>query len=499
MENKVEEFIDIKEPSSERLIFGSFVAGPMEIALNVTLVQEVVNFPETLTKMPLPTEYLEGIFNLRGAIIPIVNLKALLSLGDSIIKGDEKVAIVECSGAKIGLLFDSTSEILRVSESDIIRDQSEQTEKQYISGCIKVEEDSRILNILNIEKLVNIANLNDILTKQKISSGVLTHKEFQRNMNKCIAFSIGSLNLCFEITGINEVIKVSELKESHIQCELCLGIVELRGLVIPIIDINYFLEGEGYVQGKVDNQKIILLKNNEICIGLLVDSVENIQSYAENDLMPIPLLREKHKELFLGCISSEGHEDVILINHEMILENSEIIEISNGHDLIYNKDFKDENSERKKVINQSFISFKLGDIYGFEINDIREIINYSDDIVPSPGAPSYVRGMLNLRGDAVTIIDTRELYSMDPIVIDPEKAKILIFENKSKLIGLIVDSLESILTIDINSKIILPKIVTRDLETRLGTDLKEVITFNTGEEKDHVLTVLNVESLSQRF
>ncbi len=499
MESLKEELNELTSSNNEKMIFGSFVVGEMEIALNVKLVQEVVNFPESLTKMPLPTPFLEGIFNLRGAIIPIVNLKELLSLGNSHITGSEKVAIVECSGAKIGLVFDSTSEILRVSSSDIINSREEQEQNQYMSGCIKVKEDSRILHVLNVDSLVNISNLSDIITKQKISSGVLTHKEFQRNMKKCIAFAIGSLNLSFEITGINEVIKVTELKESHIQCDLCLGIVELRGLVIPIIDINYFLEGEGYIHGEIEDQKIILLKNEEISIGLLVDSVENIQSYSTNDLMPIPILREKYKDIFIGCIASEDKENVILIDHNMILNDDEIIEISKGHDLIYNKDFKDENFERKKVINQSFISFKLGDMYGFEIGDIREIINYSTGIVPSPGSSSYVKGMLNLRGDAVTIVDTRLLYSMEDIELDPEKAKILILEANSKLVGLIVDSLESIVTIDINSKIILPKIVTRDLESRLGSDLKEVITFNSGEEKDHVLTVLDVKNIAARF
>ncbi|CBW25963.1 putative chemotaxis protein [Halobacteriovorax marinus SJ] len=490
---------EIIENYIEKLIYGSFKVGSMEVALDVKLVQEVVNYPETVTKMPLPTPYLEGIFNLRGAIIPIVNLRELLGLGEIEITGTEKVAIVECQGAKIGLVFDSTSEILRISKEDIVPHSKENAQDAFMSGCIKLHEDSRMLHVLNIDSLVKISNISDLLTKQKISTGVLTHKDFQRNMKKCISFSVGSLQMSFEITGINEVIKVTELKESHVQCDLCLGVVELRGLVIPIIDINFYLEGTGYRLSDVVDQKIIILRNQEICIGLLVDSVESILSFSENDLMPIPIFREKYKELFAGCISKEGEGDIVLLDHRVILDNPEIIEISKGHDLIYNKDYKDENSQRKQVINQSFISFTLGDMYGFEIGDIREIISYPKEISPSPGASSYIKGVLNLRGDAVTIVDTRKLYSMNSVEIDYEKSKILIFEAGEKLVGLIVDSLESIVTIDINSKIILPKIVTRDLESKFGKDLKEVITYNAGEEKDRVLTVLNVENIALRF
>lgn len=490
---------DIVEAVSERLIFGSFVVGRLEVAVDVALVQEVVNYPETFTKMPLSSSCLEGIFSLRGAIIPILNLKSLLGLGNSEIIGSEKIAIVDCDGAKIGLVFDSTSEILRINQSDILSSNPSKGQEGYMSGCIKLDQDSRILNILDIKSLVSIANLNDILTKQKISSGILTHKEFQRNLKKCIVFTVGSLKLSFEINGINEVIKVSELKGSHIQCELCLGMVELRGLVIPIIDVNNLLEGEGYSESSIENQRIIILKNEGVSLGLLVDSVQNIQPFSDGDLLPIPILREKHKEIFVGCISSESSEDVILINHETILAHNEIVEISKGHDLIYNKDYKDVNSVRKKVINQSFISFRINDLYGLEISEIKEIINYSEDIIPSPGSSPLIKGMLNLRGDVITIVDAREMFSIDRIDLDFQKSKILIFEAKSKLVGLVVDSLESIITIDINSKLVLPSIVTRDLEKRLGDDLKEVISFKKNDDLDTVLTILNLENIALRF
>ncbi|MDD4974151.1 MAG: chemotaxis protein CheW, partial [Bacteriovorax sp.] len=58
-------------------IFGSFYIGTMEVAINVKAIHEVVNLPEKIIKMPLAPNFLLGVFNLRGLIIPIINLKAL--------------------------------------------------------------------------------------------------------------------------------------------------------------------------------------------------------------------------------------------------------------------------------------------------------------------------------------------------------------------------------------------------------------------------------------
>lgn len=57
--------------------YGSFFLGDIELAINVKAIQEVVNYPDTITLMPLSPHFLVGVFNLRGLIVPIVNLKKI--------------------------------------------------------------------------------------------------------------------------------------------------------------------------------------------------------------------------------------------------------------------------------------------------------------------------------------------------------------------------------------------------------------------------------------
>ena len=55
-------------------LFGSFLLGPDEFALPASCIREVVNYPDKMTVVPLSPPFLDGMFNLRGTVIPVVNL-----------------------------------------------------------------------------------------------------------------------------------------------------------------------------------------------------------------------------------------------------------------------------------------------------------------------------------------------------------------------------------------------------------------------------------------
>jgi purine-binding chemotaxis protein CheW len=218
-----------EEKKAKDEIFGSFYIGTTEVAINVKAIHEVVNLPEKIIKMPLAPNFLLGVFNLRGLIIPIINLKALLKFEDCEVSSTQKIAIVDHEGAKVGLLFDSTSEILRVSQKDISDfSYSSENSHKVISGAIKLDSGNRILQIIDPFALVCIDNIPQIIDQQNKANQGRVHASSQHeNRKKCISFSINEIKMGFEISGIHEIIKVPEIQQSAIQNELCIGMVNL--------------------------------------------------------------------------------------------------------------------------------------------------------------------------------------------------------------------------------------------------------------------------------
>lgn len=479
-------------------IYGSFYVGTMEVAINVKAIQEVVNLPEHIIKMPLAPDFLTGVFNLRGVVIPIINLKTLLHLENANILPTQKIGIIEHEGARVGLLFDTTSEILRINsshKSDFTY--SGENAHNVVSGAIKLDSGSRIVQIIDPFALVSIKNIPQIVSQQKKDH---LHKDFRiENRKKCISFVVGGVKMGFEMSSIQEIIKVPEIKPSVMCNDFCIGVVNLRGLTVPIVDFAIYLGSRKPQDAKPNDGRIVVLKLENELFGLLVDTVESINSYLSDDVMTIPLLSDERSKIFLGCISISGVGDVILLNCSEILTGKEISEITQGHSKIYHANLDAQASAKKSGERKTYVSFRLDHLFGVSIKDIREIIHYSNEIVTAPGVPSFVRGVLNLRGQLVTVIETRTLYGMERAPISAEVAKILVFDDGQERFGLIVDSIESIITTDDDKKMKVPELMTRQVQDKFNNDIKEIISCQHLGDKDNVLIILNMDSVSGRI
>ena len=90
-----------------------------------------------------------------------------------------------------------------------------------------------------------------------------------------------------------------------------------------------------------------------------------------------------------------------------------------------------------------WVTFKLAnEIYGINVMQVQEVLRFSD-IAPVPGAPSYVLGIINLRGNVVTVIDTCQRFGLPPIDIT-DNTRIVIIETNQQVIGILVDAVAEV-------------------------------------------------------
>ncbi|MBL0710787.1 MAG: chemotaxis protein CheW [Colwellia sp.] len=86
-----------------------------------------------------------------------------------------------------------------------------------------------------------------------------------------------------------------------------------------------------------------------------------------------------------------------------------------------------------------WVTFKLKDeSYGINVMQVQEILRYNE-VAPVPGAPLYVLGIINLRGNVVTVIDTRSRFGLEPCEITDD-TRIIVIESEQQIIGILVDS-----------------------------------------------------------
>ena len=126
-----------------------FMLEQQEYGIDILSVKEII-VPVHLTKLPNMPPYFEGVFNLRGNIIPLINLKRRFSI-ESTEANTEKRIIVIMLDKPVGVLVDSVHEVLMIGSDTIEKsaDISTGIDSRFISGIAKMDE--RLIILLNLE------------------------------------------------------------------------------------------------------------------------------------------------------------------------------------------------------------------------------------------------------------------------------------------------------------------------------------------------------------
>ncbi len=131
----------------------AFNLGKEEYAVDILNVQEI-NRLLNITRVPRSEKHIEGVVNLRGNIIPIINLHKKFNLQSEGNEEDKRIVVFQFDDLKVGIIVDEVSEVLRLGKEDI-----EDTEKVYssinaehIKGIAKVN--NRLLILLDLFKIM---------------------------------------------------------------------------------------------------------------------------------------------------------------------------------------------------------------------------------------------------------------------------------------------------------------------------------------------------------
>ncbi len=90
-----------------------------------------------------------------------------------------------------------------------------------------------------------------------------------------------------------------------------------------------------------------------------------------------------------------------------------------------------------------FVTFVLMDeTYGINVMQVQEVLRVTE-IAPVPGAPAYVLGIINLRGNVVTVIDTRKRFGLPPAETN-DASRIIVIESEKQVVGILVDAVAEV-------------------------------------------------------
>ena len=142
-------------------------------AFRIDQIQEIVILNQ-VTKTPQVPDFVEGVANLRGAIIPIINLRKLFRLPAREADGDTRTIVVNVGERTMGCTVDLVSQVIRIPEENVQAAPETVTGNgaHYISGFARVE--GRLLILLDIDELLDPRKLEQVNQAAAVEHGRLS-------------------------------------------------------------------------------------------------------------------------------------------------------------------------------------------------------------------------------------------------------------------------------------------------------------------------------------
>jgi len=145
--------LEISYSEGTRLI--TFILGEEKYGLDILKVRELISFPEGLTRIPGMPDFIIGMFNLRGLVIPVMDLREKFKMSSEQRHDFSVIIIVEVNNKNIGLTVDSVSDVIFVKEENIqeTNELAVNVDTKFIKGVAKTKDEMVIL--LDIDYLLS--------------------------------------------------------------------------------------------------------------------------------------------------------------------------------------------------------------------------------------------------------------------------------------------------------------------------------------------------------
>jgi purine-binding chemotaxis protein CheW len=153
---EADDMAQVDDSRGDEELFVVFRLDEEQYAVDVDAVQEIIRVPESLIRVPKTFDFVEGLVNLRGTVLPVVDLRTRLGLARAEADARQRIVVLVLGGVRTGFLVDSVAEVARVAKS-AIEPAPELSEEQarIVSRVANLPEEKRMLLMVQVDQLLS--------------------------------------------------------------------------------------------------------------------------------------------------------------------------------------------------------------------------------------------------------------------------------------------------------------------------------------------------------
>jgi len=266
--------VNTKEEDSTRFLI--FSMANEKFALNIDFLREIILSDINFTDIVGSPKELLGLITLREELVAVIDLRTYYGFLNN--RNDKnRILIASLDGDAIGLLVDEIIDIKSVLNKDIDH-MPEEFKKNKISGVI--HDEGSLVSFFDKTIIEEIFEKNRSYIDSKDKVEILEIEEEQDS--EVIVFKLSSKEYAFDVNNVAEIIDIINSTEVAFTGDYIEGMINIRGQIVPIVSLFNILNIEEKIY---DNSKIIICNIDGSKIGFVVDSISDILSIKQNEII----------------------------------------------------------------------------------------------------------------------------------------------------------------------------------------------------------------------
>jgi len=323
------------EGGSDELQLVSFAVAGQEYAISIDDVQEIVQVPEQVVRVPHSESHVLGVMTLRHRLLPLVSLRRMFGLPPQEADEQSRIVVVALGSASVGVVMDSVNEVLRVPRTHVdnmpgllVRD----SDLSDITEICRLDEGKRLVSIISATNMFRHSAIREALSTvdhqreggQDVVDTAGQNGNSAEDDEQVVVFRLEKEEFGVPIDSVQEIVRVpDELTHVPKAPAFVEGVINLRGAVLPVIDQRRRL---GLVTTeRNDRQRIMVFLLDGVRTGFIVDSVTEVLKIPKAAIESAPLLSGEQARLIRRVANLQQQKRLIqLIDPTHLIDSHDL-------------------------------------------------------------------------------------------------------------------------------------------------------------------------------
>ena len=442
--------------------FVTFHIGDGLFAVPLAMVQEIIRMPD-IVQVPLSPRSLEGLANLRGTVMAVTSLRRIFDYPDQAHDDATRIVVIN-QGVASGLVVDRMAAVVSAQESDIEPAGSIEAtvRSELLRGIIRPRGsrrqsdgrdmimvlDTGFLNGGDPPKVTRLDRRDDVPAAVATVAGT----EPARDELQLVSFDVAGQEYALAIEHVQEIVQLPgrisavPLTDPHV-----LGVMTLRDRLLPLVSLRAMF-GLPMVTADERNKIVVVPLPGGSSVGIVMDMVREVLRVSQARLDPMPSLLDGGSGQITGICRLEGGKRLVSVLSVSALFSTPgmaqaLAQVSAQPEDPGESDMPSVRLEPDDEAEEQIVVFRLADEeYGAPIAAVQEIVRVPEALTRVPKAPSFIKGVVNLRGAVLPVVDQRSRFAL-PEIERTDRQRIMVFTIGGIRTGFIIDSVSEVLKI----------------------------------------------------